>query len=140
MKIHISLDLPSSGLSPNARTHWRKLAELKKNYKEHACDQAMAAAFDQDIKCSFELPVVFVHYVNARNVMPDGDNILASLKSAFDGFTDAGIWEDDRIVFYFPVARSCDKDEPRVEITIHEDLPPNYDELLRKVMDSRTTP
>ena len=33
----------------------------------------------------------------------DKDNLLASLKAAFDGLTDAGVWTDDSEATYLPV-------------------------------------
>ncbi len=130
-RIKITLELPPYKLSPNARTHWRERSKLVQNYRDEARQEAMAAAHEQGIDSPFALPVVHIAYFNKRDVKPDGDNILASLKSAFDGFSDAGIWSDDRLCFYFPIQREQDKDSPRVEVTIYEDLPPDYDEILR---------
>lgn len=48
----------------------------------------------------------------------DRDNILAYLKSAFDGLTDAGILADDRDVTHLPPIREKDAKNPRVEIEI----------------------
>lgn len=94
----------------------------------------MAAAFEQDIKEPFKCPVVQISYFNRRQVKPDADNILSTLKACWDGMTDAGIWDDDRFCFFFPVRRCCDKDNPRVEITITEELPENYSEILEQIM------
>lgn len=132
--LKVILDLPPVELSPNKRVHWAKKAKKIKEYRQHAMEMAMASAFDTDMKEPFVTPVVQISYFNARNVKPDADNILAAMKSAFDGFTDAGIWKDDRFCFYFPVRRECDRTAPRVEITITEKLPKNYNEILENIM------
>lgn len=47
----------------------------------------------------------------------DRDNLLAGLKSAFDGFEGILI-ENDRNLTYGPVVIAVDKDDPRVEIVV----------------------
>lgn len=132
--LKVILDLPPTELSPNKRVHWARKAKEVKKYRQHACDAAQEAAFAQDCKEPFRTPVVQITYWNRRNVKPDGDNILASLKSAWDGLTDSGVWNDDRFCFFFPVRRCCDKKNPRVEITITEKLPDNCNEILDDLM------
>jgi Holliday junction resolvase RusA-like endonuclease len=48
----------------------------------------------------------------------DRDNILASMKPAFDGLVDAGILADDEGLTHAPVRIEIDRKNPRVEITI----------------------
>ena len=132
--LKIYLELPPSELSPNKRSHWAKKARRVKEYRKHAKEAALASCYDQGVEEKFVTPVVQISYYNARNIKPDADNILASLKSAFDGFTDAEIWDDDRFCFYFPVRRYCDRERPRVEITITEKLPKNYKKILENIM------
>lgn len=132
--IEITLDLPNSGLSPNARKHWRVKSKLVKEYRIHACEQAMAAAYDQGIGEPFRHPVVLMKYWNSRNVRPDGDNIIASMKSAMDGFEDAGMFLNDNFCFYFPVWRLVDKSNPRVEVTIFPEIPKNVGEILNDMI------
>lgn len=38
----------------------------------------------------------------------DGDNALYCLKSVWDGFTDAGVWGDDRYTIFDPVVQERD--------------------------------
>ena len=80
----------------------------------------MAAAFQQDQRRTFSAPAVQIHYYHRTIAVMDADNALASLKAAFDGFTDAGIWTDDRDVTFLPVRQAKDASNPRVEITIAE--------------------
>ena len=65
-------------------------------------------------------PKVTITYYHKTRAFMDRDNILASLKAAFDGFTDAGLWADDHACLYMPIRREKDADNPRVEITISE--------------------
>lgn len=130
----IILDLPPVELSPNSRCYWAKKAKRVREYREHAKEAAMYAAHRHDLKEPFVVPVVQIAYYNARKTKPDADNILASMKSAFDGFTDAGVWKDDRFCFYFPVRRECDRKNPRVEVVITEKLPKGYNKILEKIM------
>ena len=132
--LRIVLDLPPTDLSPNTRVHWARKAKVVRQYRRHAKDAAMSAAFEQDLRCPFETPVVQIAYFNRRKIKPDADNILATLKSAWDGLTDSGVWADDRFCFFFPVRRCCDKANPRVEITITERLPDNCNEILDQIM------
>jgi len=134
--LEITLDLPNSGLSPNARKHWRAKSKLVKEYREHACEQAMSAAYDQKVERPFETPVVLIKYWNRRKVRPDGDNIIASMKSAFDGFEDAGLFTNDRFCFYFPVWRLVDRKNPRVDVTIYSSIPNNVGEILNDMIFS----
>ena len=63
------------------------------------------------------MEIIFYH--KTRRCM-DRDNILASLKAVLDGFSDAGLWIDDRECMFMPVARDKDAKNPRVEITVSE--------------------
>jgi Holliday junction resolvase RusA-like endonuclease len=52
----------------------------------------------------------------------DGDNALASVKNYFDGFTDAGLWVNDKFVKHLETEIMFDKANPRVEIEVLEML------------------
>jgi Holliday junction resolvase RusA-like endonuclease len=94
----------------------------------------MAAAFNSLLSEPMKQPVTLITYWNRRRVAPDADNILASLKSAFDGFTDAGIWSDDRVTVHLPICRKADKLDPRVEVQLFDGLPPKIEDLISLVM------
>jgi Holliday junction resolvase RusA-like endonuclease len=49
---------------------------------------------------------------------PDGDNALASLKPAFDGFTSACLLADDKELTHQPIRFEKDAKRPRVVIHI----------------------
>lgn len=49
---------------------------------------------------------------------PDRDNAIASLKAAFDGLTDAGLFDDDRGLTQEPPTFFCDPEKPRVVLHV----------------------
>ena len=109
-------------------------AKLVREYREHAAEEAMACAYQHKLKEPIKQPVTQIAYFNKRRVRPDADNILASLKPVFDGFTDAGIWTDDRLTVHLPVRRLADKDHPRVEIIITDGMPDDVGDVVTSIM------
>lgn len=80
----------------------------------------MEACYNRDVREPIrEAKVEITFYHKTRRFM-DRDNILASLKAVFDGFSDAGLWIDDRECMFMPVDRDKDANNPRVEITVSE--------------------
>lgn len=93
MSITVELPWPDKALSPNGRAHWRTVAKAKKKarcntYYEalhqiglHRRDAFCGDVGDSDImvKCTF--------HPKTTN-KPDEDNLLASMKPAFDGLAD----------------------------------------------------
>ena len=119
----ITLDLPPGPLSPNARPHHRVKNKAKIEYREHARDEAMAACYAQNVKEPFREAIIGITYFHRSMRFADRDNILASLKAAWDGFTLAGLWLDDHEVIYLPVAREKDSERPRVEVVVYGRIP-----------------
>lgn len=116
--IKIRMPIPPRTLSPNGRPHHMAKAKDKKIQREAACAQCLIA-LDGTPAPQWKLAHVYVYfYAKDRRGVQDGDNILASLKSAFDGIADAGIVSNDRNFVYWPIDRNIDKANPRVEITI----------------------
>lgn len=114
----VTLPLPPQQLKPNVRTHWRAKAAKVAEYRATARDEAMAAAYSYDLtEPVTEATVrVYAYWPTARRMDPD--NLLATMKAAFDGVTDAGIWHDDRDVTYLPCFQAKDAANPRIEIEI----------------------
>jgi len=48
----------------------------------------------------------------------DRDNLLASLKPAFDGLADAGVVGNDSGMVHMPVEQYVDRTNPRVELVV----------------------
>lgn len=84
--INLKLHWPPSTLSPNARLHWRRKAFAIKNARKiawaHTLEQKPAPVPDGDL-----LVEVIFHPPDARKY--DRDNLLARMKPALDGISDA---------------------------------------------------
>jgi crossover junction endodeoxyribonuclease RusA len=98
-QITITLPLPPKSLSPNARVHWATKARATKSYRSAAKYRASFEAPSKPWR-QVEIHATFVFATNRRR---DKDNLLASLKAAFDGLVDAGIVEDDAGVSHAPM-------------------------------------
>jgi len=104
----IELAWPPRDLSPNARVHRFARARALAAYRLEAAWSATAALR------ALRLPrpewkrasVNVLAYLGPRQPKPDADNILASLKAAFDGLQDAGIVRNDRGLELGPVVRA----------------------------------
>lgn len=113
----ITLPMPPKELSPNARVHWGRKARATRKYR-------LTAAVAADFAKRGQQPDGNVDYREARVQVKlfsrtahrrDGDNLIASMKSAFDGIADALEVDDAEWVHLHPV-QSVDKDDPRVEV------------------------
>lgn len=62
-----------------------------------------------------ECQVKAFYAVNRRR---DADNLIASLKSAFDGIADNGVIANDSGLIHLPAIIGRDPRNPRIEITI----------------------
>lgn len=117
----VVVELPPNELKPNSRPHFREKAKQKAYYRNHASEEAQVAVWKKP-RTSLTMPwtevTIKVTYYHKTKAFADRDNILASMKAAFDGLVDAGLLTDDRDVTYLPVVREHDKDEPRVELVI----------------------
>jgi hypothetical protein len=124
-QIRINLDMPHKHLSPNSRCHWAQKAKAKKDQRDHSCYRILWALN--------EIAPVNTHFrewvpwktANVQIVVTppdrrrrDKDNLLASLKAAFDGAQDAGLIADDSGLTYLPITiAEPDKANPGVQIT-----------------------
>lgn len=112
MTIRIVLPLPAKQLSPNARVCWQAKARAVKQYR--SISFFVSQQFPSRWK-SAEVESTFYFRDRRRR---DRDNLLASLKAAFDGIASAGIVDDDANLTHLPVRLEVDRDAPRVEISI----------------------
>ena len=81
----ITLPWPPTQLSPNARTHWRVLAKVKKAYREECAWQAIQQEA-KTIKAT-NLHLIITFYPPTRRQY-DLDNALARMKAGLDGLAD----------------------------------------------------
>ncbi len=114
MKYTITLPLPHPDLSPNARVHHMAKARAVKSHRGFA--YMIARHHIGSLKLSAAtVQATFFFKAKRRR---DPDNLLSSLKAAFDGMVDAGVFVDDCGLTHLPVQQRIDKENPRVEITI----------------------
>lgn len=112
MEIGVVLPLPGRTLSPNARVCWQAKARSVKAYRGFAF--SLAQRYPRAWKAA-EAEATFWFRDRRRR---DRDNLLASLKAAFDGIAAAGVVEDDADLTHLPVRIEVDRENPRVEIIL----------------------
>jgi Holliday junction resolvase RusA-like endonuclease len=118
----ITLPLPHKVLSPNSKPNRFVLARYRKSYRRTAWLMAMDTINRAGFREPPRMAAVFVELrfffkVERRH---DADNLIGSMKSAMDGFTDAGVWTDDSVAKPLPPVVAIDKGNPRVEVVITE--------------------
>ena len=117
-KFLITLPLPPKELSPNGRPHWAAKARATKNYREYAWAETTATT--DGTSHLWDRAKETARFYFKTNRRRDRDNLLASLKAAFDGITDAQLLINDSGLMHMPVEIYKDVDNPRVEITIEQ--------------------
>lgn len=118
--ITIILPLPERALSPNTRVYWSRKAKAVKRYRRLAHWIANAATIGQSPERWAKASVAIAAYYPTRR-HPDPDNLIASLKAAFDGIADAGIVANDRGLWPLRPEIFTDRANPRIELTITEE-------------------
>lgn len=98
--------------------HWGAKAKAAKAYREAANLTARAALGRWDVPMQQARVTARFFFVARRR--RDRDNLLASLKAAFDGLADAGLVANDAGMTHMPTEIYIDADNPRVEIEIEE--------------------
>jgi crossover junction endodeoxyribonuclease RusA len=102
----IELPWPAKELSPNARQHWSAAARAKKAYRLRCRAVGEAAGLALVPKGATGVLVHLAFFKPDRRPR-DWDNLLASMKSGFDGLADAMGVDDSKWKLSFEVA-----DEP----------------------------
>jgi Holliday junction resolvase RusA-like endonuclease len=92
----VVLRWPDAALSPNGRVHYMTRHRAVTKYRS-------LARYLGDGQKRLKKPVCAVLPLVATKRRRDLDNVLASLKSALDGLTDAGWWEDDHDITGFHI-------------------------------------
>ena len=118
--ISITLPLPERALSPNTRVHWSRKAKAVKRYRRLAWATAAEASGPGMPEMWAKASVAIAAYYPTRR-HPDPDNLIASLKAAFDGLADAGIVSNDRGLWPLRPEIFTDRANPRIELTITEE-------------------
>ena len=124
MKLTITLPLPHKHLSPNARVHHMVKHRVKSTArllaKLEAINAMTRAEMDQPGEWRWKWPAATVRclFYFRQNRRRDADNLLASMKTYFDGLTDSGLIDDDHGLTHLPVFVAKDGKNPRVEIQV----------------------
>lgn len=115
--ITITLPMPHGDLSPNSRGHWSRKSR-QKSIQRRAAQLAVKAALGRRRAPKWPAATVLVEVIPPDLRKRDRDNLLASLKAAFDGAEDAGVVVNDNVFTYLPVAiLPPDKERAGVRIT-----------------------
>ena len=117
-RLTITLGLPPPELAPNARPNRWEEARATRAYREAAALSAVVAFARRPAPHwpAAWVEAAFFFRVRRRR---DRDNLLASLKAAFDGLADAGVVENDAGLVHKGVSIGQDAARPRVELTVH---------------------
>lgn len=114
--VSVCLPLPHRHLSPNARVHWAKKARTVKAYRETAWALTLQAQGLSRKNWTEATAKATFYFPDKRR--RDRDNLLAMLKPAFDGMTDADLLVDDAGLRHEPLEIGVDKNNPRVMIHV----------------------
>lgn len=121
--VRVSLPWPATGLSPNARLHWSKVATLKGKAKV----DAMYLTYDA-LPCGIKEarqyfagdgPIIYqVTFYPPDKRHRDDDNMIASLKAARDGIAAALAVNDKRFKAEYRIADPCKPGRVEVRLSV----------------------
>ncbi len=114
MPLTITLPIPSRGLSPNARLHWRNKGKLTKIARGRAKLAAFMAL--QGRHADFTGYTLAFHFPDARR--RDDDNAQAATKAYRDGIADALGVDDSTLLLAGVPTFAVDRTNPRLEIPL----------------------
>lgn len=118
-QLTVILTLPPRELSPNWRGHFMAKARAVRKYRQQAWGEAMFQIQQAQGSVPWwknaTLKATFWFSDLRRR---DRDNLLASLKPAFDGLADAHVVVNDSCITYLPVEIGLDRANPRVELEV----------------------
>jgi crossover junction endodeoxyribonuclease RusA len=102
-QITIYMEMPHRFLSPNSRCHWAQKSMAKKHQRisAHIYIRQELGPLPEPKWKTANVQIVVTPPDRRRR---DKDNLLASLKAAFDGAQDAGLIADDSGLTYLPIA------------------------------------
>lgn len=114
MTVTIHIPLPHKSLSPNSRGHWRVAAKHKAALRAAA---KYSAIVPQPVD-PWPAAEVQAHFRFQTAHKRDRDNLLSSLKAAFDGLQDARLIADDSGVVHLPVTYAKAQPGEQVGVTL----------------------
>lgn len=120
--IRLTFQLPPRELSPNYTVGSRgaRLGKAAKIKRTRGLAKFIAFSATRPEQRGKTHAKIVVRWFHRTMRFPDKDNVIAWLKPYFDGIADAGVVTNDRVITYLPVVIEKDKENPRVEIEIHD--------------------
>lgn len=117
---HLTLSIPPKELNPNSRSHFMAKSRKVKAYRNEAKIEALRwiRSGMGSKPTLWESAVIQALFFVPDARSRDKDNLLASLKSAFDGLADAGLVVNDRCFNHLPLIVQVDRERPRVELLV----------------------
>jgi len=119
--INITFPIPSPKLAHNGRIHWRQRAKLVKECRLSSGILARQALEGKPAPLWEKATAKVVGYFPTM-AFPDPANLIDRCKAVFDGIQDARIIIDDANLWPLRPEMHKDKERPRLEITITEEL------------------
>jgi crossover junction endodeoxyribonuclease RusA len=118
-EILITMPIPDRVLSPNSRAHWATRAKAVKAQRQLAYLLTRSAG-GAGLKWPQCVAKVDFYWPCRRD--RDIDNANATLKAAFDGMREAGLFVDDNssVLSHEPTEFHIDAENPRVEIRVRK--------------------
>ena len=117
--VTIILPHPPAAVRPNARVHWARKAQAVKAYRTQSKVYTMQQLAGQ--KPMWKKARVLITWEAIHSMAPDPDNIVASMKAAFDGMQDAGVVVNDRGIWPERPVIVKNRPWPQVVLTITEE-------------------
>lgn len=117
-RLTLQLPLPSPVLSPNTRSHWAVKAKAVKAARTAAFLESKRVLEGRTAPRWKKARITAAFFLAGRRKTPDPDNAIAALKAYQDGAADAGIVENDRVLWPGRPSFTFVERMPRVEITI----------------------
>jgi crossover junction endodeoxyribonuclease RusA len=102
-QITITLEMPHKHLSPNSRCHWAQKSKQKRAQRMESSMRIFQQLGTKHFP-DWKTANVQITVTPPDRRRRDKDNLLASLKAAFDGAQDAGLIADDSGLTYLPIA------------------------------------
>ena len=117
-EVTINIPIPAKELNPNSRVHWAVKARAVKKQRINVYWKLMGLATKNRILGYWNAATVQIEATYKDKRRRDKDNLLASLKSAFDGAEDAGLIKNDSGFTYLPIKiNEPDKTNPHIKLT-----------------------
>ena len=132
----ITIPIPPRILSPNVTigSIGGRMAKATAIKKQRELARLVTLEALNGEKPMLKIAHIYITWFSKTAREIDRDNLQGILKSTFDGMADAGLFDNDKGLVYWPIERNKDAKNPRVEIEIMNEL-----EQQNKITD-RTLP